>query len=110
MEKMFNKLVRDNIPNIIENNGESAITRKLSDQEYKLELLKKLKEECDEVINSKNNDELMEEFADLLEVIDSIIEIEGLSKNKIESIQKKKRLSRGGFKKKIFLVKTVEKK
>ena len=33
MEKVYNKLVRDNIPNIIRNNNEEPITRILSDAE-----------------------------------------------------------------------------
>ena len=45
MEQIFNKLVRDNIPDIIHNNGKKAITRILSDEEYKQELEKKLYEE-----------------------------------------------------------------
>ena len=45
MVQIFNKLVRDNIPNIIENNGEKAITRILSDKEYRVELYKKLLED-----------------------------------------------------------------
>ncbi len=32
MQQIFNKLVRDNIPNKIESNGEKAITRILSDE------------------------------------------------------------------------------
>lgn len=42
MVQIFNKLVRDNIPNIIESNGEKAITRILSDEEYRVELYKKI--------------------------------------------------------------------
>ena len=44
MEKTYNKLVRDNIPNIIKNNGEDPITRILTNEEYKQELEKKLYE------------------------------------------------------------------
>jgi len=46
----YKKLVRDNIPDIIKNNGEIPITRILSNGEYKFELEKKLLEECNEVI------------------------------------------------------------
>ena len=53
MEKKYNKLVRDNIPNIISNDNEIPITRILSDDEFKTELYKKLSEECKEVLNSK---------------------------------------------------------
>ena len=42
MEKVFDKLVRDNIPSIIENNGEVAITEILKDEDYINELYKKL--------------------------------------------------------------------
>ena len=52
MEKIYNKLVRDNIPEIIINNGEHPITRILNDEEYKLELEKKLFEEVREIIDA----------------------------------------------------------
>ena len=66
MEKVFNKLVRDNIPTIIENNNEVAVTRILEDTEYRCELYKKLLEECNEVISSKDSSETIEELADVL--------------------------------------------
>lgn len=34
MERIYKKLVRDNIPKIIENTGEKAIYRTLNDDEY----------------------------------------------------------------------------
>ena len=45
MIKNYNKLVRDNIPDIIKNNGGEPIIRILDDSEYKSELEKKLYEE-----------------------------------------------------------------
>ena len=65
MERVFNKLVRDNIPDIIASNGEESVTRILADEEYKVELYKKLLEETNEVIISKNSDETIEELADV---------------------------------------------
>ena len=41
MEQIFNKLVRDKIPDKIEKNGEVAVTRILDDEEYREELYKK---------------------------------------------------------------------
>lgn len=72
MEQIFNKLVRDNIPNKIEANGEVAVTRILSDEEYRSELYKKLLEESNEVINAKNKEDIIEELSDVLEVVKAI--------------------------------------
>lgn len=42
MEQIYNKLVRDKIPNIIKNNGGEPYTRILSNDEYIENLKKKL--------------------------------------------------------------------
>lgn len=109
MEKIINKLVRDNIPNIIENNGEEVITRILGDDEYKKELYKKLLEEANEVINAKSSDETLEELADVLEVLKAIAELNNKDLEAIIEIANRKKLERGGFKKRIFLEKTMKK-
>lgn len=98
----YNKLVRDNIPNIIKNNGETPIIRILSDEEYKLELEKKLLEECREVISS-SGDERIEELADLLEVIISLGKIETKTLADVIRVCNIKREKRGGFEQKIYL-------
>lgn len=41
---MCQKLIRDNIPAIIEKNGETCVTRKLTDKEYETALAEKLQE------------------------------------------------------------------
>ncbi len=107
MEKTFNKLVRDNIPDKIKNNGEKAIIRILSDEEYKLELYRKLIEEANEVINASTKEELIEELADLNEVLNSILKTNGITENEVKNIANQKRKTRGGFDKKIFLEKTI---
>lgn len=110
MEKIYNKLVRDEIPKIIENDGEIPITRILSSDEYKIELYKKLKEECNEVLESKTQKEIIEELADVLEIIKAISELWGGSLESVIETANKKRLKRGGFERKMFLEKTMSKK
>lgn len=107
MEKKYNKLVRDNIPNIILDDNELPITRILSDDEFITELYKKLNEECKEVLNSKTKKETIEELADILEVIKSIAKLNGEELEKIINIANEKRLKKGGFDKKIYLEKTI---
>lgn len=108
MEQIFNKLVRDNIPNIIKQNGEESVTKILDYEEYKKELYKKLLEEANEVINAQNKDAILEELADVFEILKSIAELEGKNINDVEEIANQKRLKRGGFSKRIFLEKTYK--
>jgi len=101
---MYNKLVRDNIPEIIKSNGEVPITRILDNDEYKIELERKLLEEYNEVLESSGDDR-MEELADMLEVMISIAELENKSLEDVINVCEEKRKKRGGFKKKLYLEK-----
>lgn len=98
----YKKLVRDNITDIIQKNGEKPITKILNDEEYKLELEKKLLEECQEVINS-NGDARIEELADVLEVMLALVKIENKTLDDIIKVCVDKRQKRGAFNKKIYL-------
>ena len=42
MDKIYNKLVRDKIPDIIKSNGENPVIKVLNEDEYKKELEKKI--------------------------------------------------------------------
>ena len=102
MDKKYNKLVRDKISDIIKANGEKPITRVLTDDEYKMELEKKLYEEYNEVLGASGKDRL-EELADMLEVIKCLAELENSNLDEVMDIAKKKVKKRGSFKDKIFL-------
>lgn len=106
MEQVFNKLVRDNVPEIISSKGEGAITRILEDDEFKKALYKKLLEEANEVITATNKEDTLVELADVLEVLKTIAELNGATLEEIEKIAKQKKLKRGGFQKHVFLEKT----
>ena len=108
MERIYNKLVRDKIPEIIMSKGEEPVTKILGDEEYKKALEKKLFEEYEEVIESTGSEKL-EELADLIEVIKSLAESEDASLEEIIKIASDKREKRGGFEARIFLEKVIEK-
>lgn len=94
------KLVRDKIPGIIEKNDEKPITRIADDEEYKLELIKKLKEETDEFVSNKEVGELV----DILEVIYSIAKNKNISIEELEEKRIKKAEEKGSFDKRIILL------
>jgi predicted house-cleaning noncanonical NTP pyrophosphatase (MazG superfamily) len=104
----FHKLVRDKIPVLIENHQESALVTKVNSNEL-LQLLKeKAIEEALELYWSKNNDEVVEEMADLLEVIVGACKAYGIDFEEIKNIAKRKREKRGGFENGVLLVATKE--
>jgi predicted house-cleaning noncanonical NTP pyrophosphatase (MazG superfamily) len=98
------KLVRDNIPElIIKNENKIPVTRELSLDEYKIELLKKLQEETTEVINSEDGAPRLEELADLMELIKAIAALDNATLEDIELLRSKKAEERGGFEMRILL-------
>lgn len=95
----YNKLVRDKIPEYIQGKGETVISHIAGDKEY----VEKLKEKLIEEVNEFNVEENVEELADVLEVIDAIIDYKKFDKKEIEVIKKQKVEKRGAFKKRIVL-------
>lgn len=108
MERVYNKLVRDNIPNIIKEKEETAVVRVLDDVQYEKELKRKLYEEVKEVDEASDN-ELLEELADVLEVIRALAKLANKDLNDVIAAADLKKEKRGAFDKQIFLEKVVQK-
>ena len=97
--KTYNKLVRDRIPEIIENSGKQCVCSILPEDEYLQMLDTKLNEETAEYQESKS----LEEIADILEVIRAIVAARGSSMEEVEALRARKAEERGGFEKRILL-------
>ena len=97
---IYNKLVRDNIVDIIKSEGKSAQYKVLSDSDYKNALLDKLIEEANEFKKEQN----IEEFCDVLEVLEAIKNEYKFLKRNIEETKNKKAILKGKFNKKLFLI------
>ena len=104
MKTIHNKLVRDRIPEIIQNSGKSCVCQTLDDQAYLDALDQKL---CEE-LNEYQQDHSLEELADLLEVIRAVITARGSTWEEVEEIRKAKAEKRGCFAKQIWLVETED--
>ncbi len=97
---IYNKLVRDKIPEIIERNGGKADVRILSEEEYKQYLEKKLDEETGEY----HRDKTIEELADILEVVYALAATAGCSREQLMEICRRKHDARGGFEARYLLI------
>lgn len=102
--KIYKKLVRDKIPDIINQKGDTAIFRTLSDEEFDSCLKQKLCEESCEFLT----DSTIEELVDIYEVFLAILEHTGISFDLLEQVRYKKFLERGGFFQKIYLDSVIE--
>lgn len=102
--KQYDKLVRDRIPEIIEQSGKSCMTAILSDEEY----LKKIDDKLDEELTEYHKDQSIEELADLLEVIYAAAKARGYSLEELEQIRAAKAEKRGAFDHKILLIDVKE--
>ncbi len=97
---VYNKLVRDKIPEIIEAQGKACKTEILSNEKY-LEMIDK---KLDEELIEYHTDKSIEELADLIEVIYAAARARGYTLAELEAVRKKKANERGAFDKKILLV------
>ena len=101
---IYNKLVRDNIPEIIKNSGKECDIEILSDEDY----LKMVDAKLDEELAEYHKEQNLEELADLLEVLYAASNARGYSVEDLEVCRIKKRKERGGFEKKILLKEVLE--
>ena len=102
--KIYFKLVRDRIPEIIEKDGKRCVCETLSPDKYIAMLDAKLNEELAEYQQSKS----LEELADLLEVMEAVVRARGYTWAQLTETRKKKLEDRGGFEKRILLKEVYE--
>ena len=105
MKYVYNKLVRDKIPEEINKiKGRKCTYRILDEKEYLEELDKKLFEEAHEFVEQHS----VEELADLAEVILAIMKAENITIKEVENARRIKKDKKGIFKDKIYLIDVEE--
>ena len=100
--KVYDKLIRDRIPEIIEASGSKCEVEVVSDKVALEYLYKKLGEEVEELLIDKNLDEI----ADVMEVLFAIGKKYGSIEDDVLGRRSEKKDSRGGFEDNLILKKT----
>ena len=95
----YDKLIRDKIPEIIEQSGKKCIIEVMDNDTYIEYLDQKLNEELAEYQQNKS----IEELADLLEVMYAVVTARGYSVAELERIRLEKSEKRGAFEKRLLL-------
>ena len=102
MRVAYNKLVRDQIPDIIAAAGSQPSTRILDHVSYRGALRSKLLEEAQEA-EAAPDEQLASELANVLEVLRALATAYGITWEDIKVQAEHKRAERGGFDRRIFL-------
>ena len=98
-----NKLWRDKAPDMMRSQGSIIHVINLTDKEYEEQLKIKLLEEAQEVCDAYERESIIEEMADLTEVIDALCALHRISLDELDAVQMKKRQERGGFYERAFV-------
>ncbi|WP_222871989.1 nucleoside triphosphate pyrophosphohydrolase [Nonomuraea sp. PA05] len=99
---VYGKLVRDEIPRIIEAAGKTPTVRVLGESEVIPALTAKLAEEAEELRRAEASD-LLEELADIYEVLVALTATLGYSDEEVKEAAQLKRAKRGGFGRRLWL-------
>lgn len=105
---IYNKLVRDRIPDIIGEQGKQYTIKTLDKEAYIAELRKKLQEEHQEYITAEQDREAVEELADMLEVIYALASVHGATEQELNRVRDEKAQKRGKFQERILLIEADE--
>jgi predicted house-cleaning noncanonical NTP pyrophosphatase (MazG superfamily) len=104
----YDKLIRDNIPSIIEKEGKLHNTIVLDQESFLIELRKKLIEEANELNAALSKSDILNELADIEEIIETLMREYDISYAELQSKKLDKKLKNGGFDKKLFLISVTE--
>lgn len=104
MEKIYyNKLCRDNVPDIIRGKGFECDIREVDHDEYKQEIVRKVFEEANGVSNHHGRTSLLKELADLVITIDAVKKEFGISPEEINEAVETSIEEKGGYEDRLYI-------
>lgn len=104
MKEIYNKLIRDKIPEYIKSINKMPVTRKLNEKEFFLGIKKKILEEAKELREAKGKKNLLNEIVDIYEILEALEKYLKITKSEVKFAKKEKIRKRGAFKKRLFLI------
>ena len=104
----MSKLVRDKIPEIIKASGKTPIYTQCAPEELLGWLYSKLQEEYLELMNANERADILQEAADVFEVIRALLRANGYTVNDLILEADSKRVARGAFTKGYILERVEE--
>jgi len=96
------KLIRDRLPDMMRAQGLRVEDRRLDDAAFRAALLDKLVEEAAEARAATGPDALLEELADVAEVVRALLTLSGRTFEELETVRLAKRKARGGFEERVY--------
>ncbi len=101
----YNKLIRDNVPDMIRSKRQGCEVRQISDvQEFQQELFKKIKEEATSLSMVRTKEEFLAEYSDLMMVLETIIKQIDITPEELHNARQDNLLKKGGFKHQYYLL------
>lgn len=104
MERIFyNKLCRDNVPDIIRAKGFDCEIRVVEHDEYKREIIRKVLEEASGVSNYTSREHLLKELADLLITINAVKHEFDITDAEVTEAMTKSLTEKGSYDKRLYI-------
>ena len=102
MRFRVDKLIRDRLPDIMRASGLTVFDRRMEPDEFIGRLKDKLVEEAAEARAATSTEDLIDELADVQEVVVALLAANGLTLAEVEDRRLAKRTARGGFDERIY--------
>jgi predicted house-cleaning noncanonical NTP pyrophosphatase (MazG superfamily) len=100
----YNKLVWDNVPALIKEKGKDCEIRTLEDEEFEIELLKKVEEEASALPETASRQELIDELADVVTCVEYIKEVKQITELELADALERHSRRKGRFENRTYLV------
>lgn len=103
MRITYDKLIRDRIPEIMDRAGVRYELAELTGEVFRAALGAKAVEEAEELRAAGTRDDVVKELADVLEVLEALMRVDGIDEAEVRAAQAARREARGGFERRLLL-------